>query len=232
MKEASAHNWRRCSPLLLSSALAAIALSMLAGCDLGAVPISTPVVQMTPTGVTLPTSASQPSATPEPTIIGTSTSTSTSTSTPIPIPEAARGFVPVFSYHHVRDWEPADTEEDRAYIMPPSKLEAQLNYLQEKGYQAVTSEQVAEYYASGRPLSDKPVMLSFDDNVDNQYTSAVPLLKKYGFNATFFVMTVTIDKENFMTSEQLKELDREGFDIQPHTWDHRMITEYETEADW
>ncbi len=214
----------RLSALLMSSALAVIALSMLSGCDTGAIPIATPVISTTPTSATLPTGIPRPSATPKVVVIGTST--------PTPIPEAERRFVPVFSYHHVRDWEHADTEDDRAYIMPPSKLEAQLNYLHENGYQAVTAEQVAAYYASGRPLPDKPVMLSFDDNVDNQYTSAVPLLKKYGLNATFFVMTVTIDKENFMTGEQLKELDGEGFDIQPHTWDHRMVTEYETEADW
>jgi peptidoglycan/xylan/chitin deacetylase (PgdA/CDA1 family) len=75
-------------------------------------------------------------------------------------------------------------------------------------------------------------MLSFDDDDDNQYTHAVPLLKKYGFTATFFIMTVTLDKENYMTSEQIKELDRAGFDIQPHTWDHHMVTQYKTEDDW
>lgn len=42
-------------------------------------------------------------------------------------------------------------------------------------------------------------------------------------------MTVTIAKENYMTSKQLSELSSQGFDLQPHTWDHHMVTQYETE---
>ena len=75
-------------------------------------------------------------------------------------------------------------------------------------------------------------MLSFDDDDDNQYANAVPLLKKYDFTATFFIMTVTLDKENYMTSAQVKELDKMGFDVQPHTWDHHIVTQYKTEAEW
>ena len=45
-------------------------------------------------------------------------------------------------------------------------------------------------------------------------------------------MTVTIDKENYMTADQLKQLDKEGLDLEPHTWDHHMVTGYKTDADW
>jgi peptidoglycan/xylan/chitin deacetylase (PgdA/CDA1 family) len=140
--------------------------------------------------------------------------------------------VPILCYHHIREWENTDTEEDRAYIVPPSLLEHQLQYLKENGYHSVVAEQVYEYYANGKPLPEKPVMLSFDDNDDNQFTNAVPLLKQYGFTATFFIMTVSLDRENYMTSEQVKELDKMGFDVQPHTWDHHMVTQYKTEDDW
>ncbi len=140
--------------------------------------------------------------------------------------------MPVLCYHHIREWKKSDTEDDRAYIVPPAKLEEQLKYLKDNGYHSVVSQQVYDYYANGKPLPDKPVMLSFDDSDNNQYTNALPLLKKYGFNATFFIMTVTIDKENYMTAEQLKELDKEGYDVQPHTWDHHMVTKYTTEEDW
>jgi peptidoglycan/xylan/chitin deacetylase (PgdA/CDA1 family) len=140
--------------------------------------------------------------------------------------------VPVFCYHHIRNWVKSDTEDDRAYIVPPAKLEAELKYLKENGYHSVVSEQVYEYYAEGKPLPDKPVMLSFDDEDENQYTNGLPLLKKYGFKATFFIMTVSIDKENYMTAEQIKDLDRQGFDVEPHTWDHHIVTTYKTDHDW
>lgn len=140
--------------------------------------------------------------------------------------------MPVLCYHHIRAWRASDAKEDRAYIVPPAKFEEQLKYLKENGYHAVVAQQVYDFYASGKPLPDKPIMLSFDDDDDNQYTTALPLLKKYGFNATFFIMTVTIDKENYMTAEQIKELDKEGYDIEPHTWDHHMVTQYKTDEDW
>jgi peptidoglycan/xylan/chitin deacetylase (PgdA/CDA1 family) len=179
-------------------------------------PTSTPIIL--PTETPIP----PPSATP----------TTEATATPEPIAVEDRVFVPILCYHHIRDWEAADTEEDRAYIVPPSLLEEQLVWLKDNGYTGVTSEQVYEYVANGKPLPPNPIMLSFDDNDDNQFISARPLLKQYGFKATFFVMTVTIDKENYMTSDQLKTLDEEGFDIQAHTWDHHIVTEYTTDEDW
>ena len=196
------------------------ALWFLAACDMGAIAQPTPIE---PTPTVAPTDTPEPPTnTPKP--------PETPTSTPIPVSE--RGYVPILCYHHIRDWVKSDTTEDRAYIFPVDDFEAQLKYLKERGYVGVTAPQVYEYYANGVPLPEKPVMLSFDDNDVNQYTNAVPLLRKYGFNATFFIMTVTIGQENYMTGEQLKELDGEGFDIQPHTWDHHMVTQYETDDDW
>ncbi|HEX9990613.1 MAG TPA: polysaccharide deacetylase family protein [Chloroflexia bacterium] len=208
---------------LLWLALALLALMALAACDTSPAATPTPIE---PTA--LPTSP--PTNTPEPE--PTATPTIEATPTPSPIPASERGFVPILCYHHIRDWTSDDKGDDRAYVVPPDILEDTLKYLKENGYNSVTSGQVYEYYANGKPLPEKPIMLSFDDSDDNQYANAVPLLKKYGFNATFFIMTVTIDKENYMTSEQLKDLDKQGFDLQPHTWDHHMVTQYETEEDW
>lgn len=162
----------------------------------------------------------------------TATATTEATATPTSIPEAERGFVPVLCYHYIREWEDADSEDDRAYVTPPDLLEEQLAWLKDNGYTGVTAEQVYEYKVNGKALPPKPIMLSFDDSIDNQYTNALPLLKKYGFNATFFIMTVTIDKENFMTAEQLKDLDAQGFDMQLHTWDHQMLTSLTTDEEW
>jgi len=202
-------------------ALVVALFALITGCDVGAPPVP-------PTAT--PTEAPPPTNTPIP--LPTDTPRPPETPTPVPIPVSERKYVPILCYHHIREWRKSDVGDDRAYIVPPDIFEEQLQYLKKEGYQSVTSEQVYQYYANGRPLPDKPIMLSFDDNDDNQYTTAVPLLKKYGFNATFFIMTVTIDKENYMTSEQLKDLAKQGYDIQAHTWDHHMVTKYETEEDW
>jgi peptidoglycan/xylan/chitin deacetylase (PgdA/CDA1 family) len=202
---------------------------VLAGCG-DEPPTATPIV---PTAVLPPPPTETPLLPPTETPpLSTPTPQATTTPPFVPIPESERGYVPVLCYHHIRAWRPSDTEDDRAYIVPPAKLEDELKWLKENGYTSVTSAQVYEYVKNGRPLPPKPIMLSFDDDDDNQFTNARPLLQKYGFTATFFIMTVTIDKENYMTADQLKQLDKEGFDLQPHTWDHHIVTEYKTDADW
>ena len=197
-------------------------LLSLAACG-GGSPTPTPVPPE-PT----PTTAPPPTATST-TVPPTPTTEPTPTTVAIPVEE--RGYVPVLCYHHIRDWVDTDTEEEKAYIVPPSLLEEQLMWLKENGYTGVVAKDVYDYVKYGKPLPPKPVMLSFDDNDDNQFTNARPLLQKYGFNATFFIMTVTIDKENYMTSEQLVQMDKEGFDLQPHTWDHYTVINY-TDGDY
>ncbi len=107
-----------------------------------------------------------------------------------------------------------------------------MRFLREHGYHGVTTEQVYRYYADGQPLPARPVLLSFDDNVGNHYTTARPLLARYGFTAAFFIMTITLGKNGYMSATQLQELDRQGFDVHPHTWDHQMVTKYRTGGDW
>ncbi|HST05725.1 MAG TPA: polysaccharide deacetylase family protein [Chloroflexia bacterium] len=211
---------------LISPLLVAIAALIFAACDTA--PTVTPVPP-TPTSPP-PTATKAPTETP--TLAPSATPTTAATSTPTAIPAAEREFVPVLCYHHIRDWEASDTEDDRAYIVPPATLEEELKWLHDNGYTSVSAEQVYDYEINGLPLPPKPIMLSFDDNDDNQWTYARPLLDKYGFKGVFFIMTVTIDKENYMTADQLKQLDAEGHDIEPHTWDHHMVTDYTTDDDW
>jgi peptidoglycan/xylan/chitin deacetylase (PgdA/CDA1 family) len=71
------------------------------------------------------------------------------------------------------------------------------------------------------PIPKKSVVLAFDDGYENNYTAMFPILKKYNFKATVFVITSFIDKKHsFLTSKQLLEMDRYGIDIESHTVHH------------
>src|SRR4030095_9933391 len=83
---------------------------------------------------------------------------------------------------------------------------------------------------SAAPTAEKPVLITFDDGDSNQWTNAVPELQRHHFTATFFIMTVTLDKPNYLSSDQVKALDRMGMTIGAHTWDHHRVTRY-TDAD-
>lgn len=76
------------------------------------------------------------------------------------------------------------------------------------------------------PIPDKLVVLTFDDSVVSHYTIARPLLKRLGFGATFFItegFSFATNKQDYMTWEQIAELDRDGFEIGNHTRDHMGV---------
>ena len=144
---------------------------------------------------------------------------------------AARSHVPVLCYHQIRARTSADGAADRQYIVSPSVLDKQLQTLADAGYTPISGEDYVAHMARGKKLPRKPILLTFDDASDGQYTRALPILKKHRFIATFFVMTVVLGKPGWMTKGQVKALDRAGMTIGAHTYDHKAVPEY-TAADY
>ena len=67
----------------------------------------------------------------------------------------------------------------------------------------------------------KQVVLTFDDSVRSHLTIVAPLLKKLGFNATFFPTHRWMDDHtNFLGWAEVAEIHRMGFEIGNHTWTH------------
>lgn len=71
----------------------------------------------------------------------------------------------------------------------------------------------------------KNFILTFDDMRKTQFDIAYPVLKKFGFSATFFVMLFPekrdADERYSMTASELKELSDAGFELGNHTAHHR-----------
>lgn len=143
----------------------------------------------------------------------------------------SRKQIPVLCYHHVKDWTATTSQRAKDYIVPVNVFKQQMKMLADSGYQTILPDQLYNYLATGAPLPAKPVILSFDDTDLEQYTIAVPEMKKYGFKGVFFIMTVSLGRPNYMSREQVKELSQTGNEIGSHTWDHRNVKLYE-EADW
>jgi peptidoglycan/xylan/chitin deacetylase (PgdA/CDA1 family) len=142
-----------------------------------------------------------------------------------------RSTVPVLCYHQVREQTAADSAGARPLICPPGMLEGHLRALTEAGMQPVTSTQLVDHLELGTALPDKPVMLSFDDASGGQYTNALPILQRLGIPATFFVMTVVLDRPNWLSRDDVRALDAAGMTIASHTWDHHPVTRYGVK-DW
>lgn len=77
------------------------------------------------------------------------------------------------------------------------------------------------------PIPDKLVVLTFDDSVKSHHAVARPILKQYGFGATFFItegFTFKTNKKDYMTWEEIQELHHDGFEIGNHTGSHISVT--------
>ena len=98
--------------------------------------------------------------------------------------------------------------------------------LADSGYHSILPDQLYAYLTTGAPLPSKPIMLTFDDTDLDQFTIADPELKKYGFKAVYFVMTVSLGRPHYMSKEQVKKLSDEGNIIGSHTWDHHSVSKY------
>jgi len=137
----------------------------------------------------------------------------------------ARANVPVLCWHQLRDWEPSDESYARTLLIcPPAHFRAQLDALAEGGWTTIGPDQYFAHLTTGAPLPVKPVLLTFDDSQGSQMTEAFPQLRARGMTATFFAMTVVLDKPGWLSARDLKTLDAAGMTVGAHTWDSRGVS--------
>ena len=120
--------------------------------------------------------------------------------------------VPVLMYHAVSDnmWGISEL------FVSPSDMDKQLAYLVDNGYDPIWFQDLShvEDY-------DKPVILTFDDGYDDNYTELLPLLQKYQIKATVFIIGNSLGSSHKMTAEQVKELSDSGLvTVQSHGYTH------------
>jgi len=142
-----------------------------------------------------------------------------------------RSTVPVLCYHQVRGQTATDSTDARPLICPPAVLDGHLRALAEAGMHPVTSTELVDHLELGAPLPDKAVVVSFDDASGGQYTNALPILQRHRIPAMFFVMTVVLDRPNWLSRDNVRALDAAGMTIASHTWDHHPVTKY-ADGDW
>ena len=135
--------------------------------------------------------------------------------------------IPVLIYHRVIN------KPTSSYDLTPEQLEAQLQFLTKQGFQTITAAQYLEFQKDPAGFPSKPVILSFDDGHLSHYMQVFPLLKKYGFTATFFVypQVVSNASNTQITWDELKEMAAAGMDIESHTMTHPFLTKKRLEED-
>jgi peptidoglycan/xylan/chitin deacetylase (PgdA/CDA1 family) len=81
---------------------------------------------------------------------------------------------------------------------------------------------VVPYTPTG--FSEPLISLTFDDGWTSIYDNAFPLLEKYNFVSTQYIISSYLGQPDYMTTDQIKAIQSAGSEIGSHTVDHPDLT--------
>ncbi len=143
----------------------------------------------------------------------------------------------ILCYHHINYGERIE----------PETFENNLKTLKREGFKPIKLSEIYEYIKRGESPPKKSVHITFDDGYADNFIYAYPILKKYGYFATVFVIASKVasnikratyeelvsmnishqveelmEKSYYMSWEELSELVKSGlFEIGSHSYSHR-----------
>lgn len=141
-------------------------------------------------------------------------------------PRGAPGSTPApILMYHVINHPPAGAPFPGLYVSP-SELAGQIRALHEAGYQAVTMDQLLAYWHEGVPLPPgKPIVLSFDNGYQSQYTSALPILRHYGWAGVENIQLSGLPpSQGGMSEAQVRGLIAAGWELDTQGYSHAELT--------
>jgi peptidoglycan/xylan/chitin deacetylase (PgdA/CDA1 family) len=125
--------------------------------------------------------------------------------------------VPILCYHRVGP-------RASPMIMPPDTFAAQMEYLARNNYQVIRLSELVDFLEGKGQLPKRAVVITFDDGHVSSYQHAYPVLRKYGFPATFFLYTDFLDGGDALRWSQIREMAQSGLiDFQSHSKTHANL---------
>ncbi len=133
--------------------------------------------------------------------------------------------VPIFMYHHIREFTEKMTPMARGLSVTPESLEKQLSYFNDEKYASLTLDQLFHSISSEQIPQKKSVVFTFDDGYRDFYQNAYPLFKKYNFHAIIFLIASDLGAPDYLTWDQIHEMDTSGLiEFGSHTLTHAELS--------
>ena len=105
------------------------------------------------------------------------------------------------------------------YVLPLEMFRRQMAWLKDSRWQGLNVTEALHY-------PDEPgVCITFDDGSETDLIAAAPLLREFGFHATFYVTSGRLGMPGYLTAEQMRELDSEEFEIGCHSMTHPYLSD-------
>ncbi len=147
-----------------------------------------------------------------------------------PVGPPGREAVPILMYHVIAA-PPAGAPFPGLYV-EPSEFAAQMEALKEAGWHAVTPDQIASYWREGTPLgAGKPIVLSFDNGYQSQYTQALPVLKRLGWVGEENIQLSGLPpSQGGLLQRQIRGLVEAGWELDTQGYSHADLITLSPEA--
>ena len=127
--------------------------------------------------------------------------------------------VPILMYHRVSDRADAG-DSLPSLVVDPNLFDRQMSALHAAGWHTITFRRLALDMIAGRPERPRTFVITFDDGYRDGFLHAAPVLERYRFVATFFVITGRVGDAGYLRTADLCRLTAMGDEIANHTVHH------------
>ena len=149
----------------------------------------------------------------------------------------------VLMYHMISEHLSKKQSKFNRLRVKPKEIEKQLLWLKKNGFKSFTLSELVNL----ENIPKKSVVLTFDDGYEDNFTNAFPLLQKYGFKATIYIVlnrfennwatdkdlgksSNELNNEKMLSDEQIKLMIESGLiEIGSHTLDHVNLPKLDKE---
>lgn len=134
---------------------------------------------------------------------------------------------PILMYHAVTQVR----EDPNNICVSPERFEAQMLYLRRRNLRGVSVRELRRETARGSTRG--LVGLTFDDGYEDFLHAAVPVLERFGFSATVFVVVGELGGENrwdqkprmkLLGTDGLREVSERGMEVGSHGMNHAKLS--------
>lgn len=136
--------------------------------------------------------------------------------------------MPILMYHLVKDMPGCPM------AVPPRTFAQQMELLAAGPYTPVTEDDLHTMVATGRPLPDNAVLLTFDDGYANTVTTVLPVLDRLGLPAVMAVCGGYLGRDRpghvphpvqeMASAEQVQQWADSGRAVAAHSYTHPRLT--------
>jgi len=122
--------------------------------------------------------------------------------------------VPILMYHNIG-------YDKGSFFVSPENFTKQMEYIKKNGYAVITLDELVASIKNKKSIQKKKVVITFDDGYKSNYQYAYPVLKKFGFPATIFLITDFIGRNPvFLSWDEVIVMSKDKISFGGHTKTH------------